>query len=104
MDRSAAAQAWLQCTVMPGLFPDEFEVSFTEALHHAVLSILVDRTLVQTASPVSKGAAPVQGKVRVYLSGGQGTRAHVMLPVQTAEYGSVVAVNRAQLEETEIRA
>lgn len=90
---------WLECEVEPGMWDTERTVHFLVDHEHARddVDLLVDEELVRAQGEVERGRR-VPGRFRVCLVKQEGARAVVLLPVQSAKYGSYVAVPADQLE------
>ena len=91
-----ASSWWLRCEVLPGPFDTERVVVLHEMTRGKTLQIIVDRELVQSDEPPSQGR-PVAGRVRVLRSGDVSGQTNVLLPVPSAEFGSIIAVPAAEL-------
>jgi hypothetical protein len=88
------AWGWLECDVAFGLFETEYSVTIQVAAQHGGASILltVDRELVRSGHQVRRGER-TRGRVRVLpVRRDDDGSATVLLPVQSVEYGSYVAV------------
>lgn len=81
---------WLRCRVLPGMFASEVLVLIEEPPGRELTSLLVDADLVRTQAALSAGRA-VEGELRVRAKK-LGARAHVMLPVTSAEFGRILSV------------
>jgi hypothetical protein len=84
---------WLECEVEPGMWETERTVHFRVDLdgHRGDADLWVDQGLVRTRDDVMQGRR-VSGRFRVCLVKQEGRLAVVLLPVQSARYGSCVAV------------
>lgn len=92
---------WLQCKVLPGMFSHELLVVISDPDRGELASILVDDSIVRiTETPTADRA--VDGFLRVDAVA-KGGRMNVMLPVASAEVGSIVSVPPELLAPQEAR-
>lgn len=88
------AWGWLECEVASGLFETECSVTIqvSRQLGGASILLTVDRELVRSEHEVRRGER-IRGRVRVLpVRRDDDGAATVLLPVQSVEYGSYVAV------------
>ena len=88
------AWGWLECDVASGLFETERSVTIrvSQELGSASIVLTVDRQLVKSEHEVRRGEH-TRGRVRVLpVRRDNDGSLTVLLPVQSVEYGSYVAV------------
>ena len=86
---------WIRCKVLPGMFRSERLVVIEEPGRGELLSIFVDRSLVEVDAEL-RNDHPVAGRLRVEVSRAA-ERMNVFLPVPSAEHGRVVSLPSALL-------
>ena len=93
------AWSWLECDVASGLFETERSVTIevSRELGSTSIVLVVDQQLVQSEREVRRGEH-ARGRVRVLpVRRDNDGSATVLLPVQSVEFGSYVAVPSASL-------
>src|SRR5262245_29732245 len=88
-------EAWLSCTLSPGLFSHEFGVD-GEQFDGKPFSLFVPANTVKYEQEPKKGGSP--GWVRVGIMQKEGPIVLVRLPRQTFQNGPFVTVKAEQLE------
>lgn len=83
------------------MFSNEFIAVVQDPARGVLVSILVDESVVETREAPTRGRA-VDGFLLVQASP-QGDRVNVMLPVESAEFGRVVAVPVELLSVSSVR-